>query len=167
MIHIIKNGKWVIASALVCILLGTLTFFTFINKSFIKPNDFNLQILLIADLILLILFFAIIIRETYKIFKDRKKGKIGSETSLRYIIFFSTTTLLPAILIAIFSLILFNLTIQQYFNKKIKSIVHSSREVALNYVEETKNTIENIQKHLPWHRLLRNPAFRKHFHGSS
>ena len=143
MIHIIKNGKWVMASALVCILLGTLTFFTFINKSFIKPNDFNLQILLIADLILLILFFVIIIRETFKIFKDRKKGKIGSETSLRYVIFFSTTTLLPAILIAIFSLILFNLTIQQYFNKKIKSIVHSSREVALNYVEETKNTIES------------------------
>ena len=71
--------------------------------------------------------------------------RLGTKKTLilRYIIFFSTTTLVPAIIIAIFSLVLFNLTIQQYFNKKIKSIVHNSREVALNYVEETRNTIES------------------------
>jgi len=142
MIHTIKNTKWVIASSIVCILLGVLTFFTFINKSFIELNDFNLQALLFVDVFLLIIFFTLITKETYKIFKERKKGKIGSETSLKYIIFFTTTTLLPSILIAIFSLILFNLSIQQYFNKKIKSIVHNSREVAINYVEQTRNSIE-------------------------
>ena len=142
MIHTIKNTKWVIASSIVCILLGVLTFFTFINKSFIELNDFNLQALLFVDVLLLLVFFTLITRETYKIFKERKKGKIGSETSLKYIIFFTTTTLLPSILIAIFSLILFNISIQQYFNKKIKSIVHNSREVAINYVEQTRNSIE-------------------------
>ena len=143
MIHTIKNVKWVIATSLVCILLGVLTFFTFINESFIELNDFNLQTLLFVDLMLLILFFTLIIRETYKVLRERKKGKLGSQTSLRYVIFFVTTTLLPSILIAIFSLILFNLSIQQYFNKKIKSIVHNSREVALNYVEQTRSSIES------------------------
>ena len=142
MIHTIKNTKWVIATSIVCILLGVLTFFTFIDKSFIRLNDFNLQTLLFVDVVLLLLFIILITRETYKIFKERKKGKLGSETSLKYIIFFSATTLLPSILIAIFSLILFNLSIQQYFNKKIKSIVHNSREVAINYVEQTRNSIE-------------------------
>ena len=106
MIHIIKNYKWVIASSLVCIVFGLLTFFTFINQSFIRLNDYNLQVLLIIDLVLLIIFFTLVIYETYKILSDRRKGKLGSETSLRYILFFSTTTLLPSILIAIFSLIL-------------------------------------------------------------
>ena len=101
MIHTIKNTKWVIAASIVCILLGVLTFFTFINKSFINLNEENLQVLLIFDLILLVAFFTVIIRETYKIFKARKKGQLGSETSLKYVIFFSTTTLLPSILIAI------------------------------------------------------------------
>ena len=142
MIHIIKNAKWVIATAIACILLGALTFLTFVNRSFIKLNDINLQILLFADLVLLVIFFILIIRETYKIYISKKRGELGSETSLRYLIFFSTTTLLPAVIVAVFSLILFNVTIQQYFNQKIKSIVHSSREVALNYVEETKNSIE-------------------------
>ena len=142
MIHIIKNYKWVIASSMVCIIFGLLTFFTFINQSFIRLNDFNLQILLIIDLILLVLFFALIIYEIVKILKERKKGKLGSETSLRYIIFFSTTTLLPSLLIAIFSLILFNVGLQKYFDKKIKTVVNNSAEVAQNYVDQTRNSIE-------------------------
>ena len=142
MIHIIKNYKWVIASSLVCIIFGLLTFFTFINQSFIRLNDFNLQILLIIDLMLLVLFFGLIIYEIFKILKERKKGKLGSETSLRYIIFFSTTTLLPSLLIAIFSLILFNVGLQKYFDKKIKSVVNNSAEVASNYLEQARNSIE-------------------------
>ena len=88
MFYIIKNNKWVITTSIVCILFGVLTFFTFINRSFIELNDSNLQNLIIADSLLLIIFFVFIINKTYKIFKERKKGKLGSETSLRYIVFF-------------------------------------------------------------------------------
>ena len=142
MIHIIKNYKWVIATSLVCLLFGLLTFFTFINQSFISLNNFNLQILLLIDLALLLLFFCLIIYKTYKILHDKKKGRLGSETSLKYVIFFSTTTLLPAIIIAIFSLILFNVGLQKYFDKKIKSVVNNSSEVGKNYVEQIRSTID-------------------------
>jgi len=142
MIHTIKNYKWVIATSLICILFGLLTFFTFINQGFIKLNDFNLQVLLFVDFVLLILFFSIIIYKTYKVLKERRKGKLGSETSLRYILFFSTTTLLPSIIIAIFSLILFNVALQKYFDSKIKIAVNNSSEVANNYVEQIRNSIE-------------------------
>ena len=142
MIHTIKNYKWVIATSLICILFGILTFFTFINQGFIKLTDFNLQILLFSDLVLLILFFGLITYKTYKILSDRKKGKLGSETSLRYILFFSTTTLLPSIIIAIFSLILFNVGLQKYFDSKIKTVVSNSAEVAKNYVDQIRNSIE-------------------------
>ena len=143
MIHIIKNYKWVIATSLVCIIFGLLTFFTFINRSIIELTDTNLQILLISDLVLFILFFSLIIYETYKIFKQKRKGKIGSETSLKYILFFSITTLLPSILIALFSLILFNVGLQKYFDNKIRSVVNNSSEVAKNYVDQTRNSIES------------------------
>ena len=132
MIHTIKNYKWVITTSLISIVFGLLTFFTFINQGFIKLNEFNLQVLLFADLILLILFFTTIIFKTYKILSERKKGKLGSETSLRYILFFSTTTLLPSIIIAIFSLVLFNVGLQKYFDNKIKSAVNNSSRVAEN-----------------------------------
>ena len=143
MIHTIKNTKWIIATSLVCILLGVLTFFTFINQGFIKLNDFNLRVLLFLDISLLLLFFAVIFSEIYKVTKARKSGELGSETSFKYLAFFSTTTLVPAILIALFSLLLFNVGLQRYFDKKIKSIVNNSNEVAQNYLEETKSSIES------------------------
>ena len=143
MIHIIKKYKWVIATSLISILFGILTFFTFINQSSIQLKDLNLQILLIVDLVLLLIFFTVIIRETYKIFKGRRSKKLGSETTSRYFIFFSATTLLPSILIAVLSLILFNVGLQKYFDKKIKSVVNNSAEVARNYFEQTRNSVES------------------------
>ena len=142
MINIIKNYKWVITTSLFCIVFGLLTFFTFINRSIIELNEFNLQLLLIADAALLILFFVLIFKEIYNIFKLRKKGKLGSKTSQRYIIFFSTTTLIPSILIALFSLLLINVVLEKYFEKKIKTVVNSSAEVARNYIDQTRNSIE-------------------------
>ena len=142
MIHTIKNYKWIITTSLICITFGLLTFFTFINQGFIKLNDLNLRMLLFADLILLVLFITFIIYKTYKILSERKKGKLGSETSLRYILFFSTTTLLPSIIIAIFSLILFNVGLQKYFDSKIKTVVNNSAEVAKNYVDQIRSSIE-------------------------
>ena len=142
MIHIIKNYKWVIATSLICIIFGLLTFFTFTNQSFITLRDLNLQILLVIDSILLLSFFGLIIYETYKILGKRKRKKLGSEVNLKYILYFSSTTLLPSIIIAVFSLILFNVGLQRYFDDKIKSIVNNSSELAKNYVEQTRNSIE-------------------------
>jgi len=142
MIHTIKNYKWIIGTSLICIIFGLLTFFTFTNQSFITLKDLNLQLLLIIDLILLALFFVLIINKTYKILKGRKKKKLGSEVNLKYILYFSSTTLLPAIIIAVFSLILFNVGLQRYFDDKIKSVVNNSAELAKNYVEQSRNSIE-------------------------
>ena len=145
MIHIIKNYKWVIATSLICILFGLLTFFTFINQSFIELNDFNLQILLLIDSVLLILFFTIIINETYKILKERRNKKLGSETSSRYFIFFTGTTLLPSILIAILSLVLFNVGLQKYFDKKIMDGLEEAAKKEFLYGEVDKDIPEDIQ----------------------
>ena len=142
MIHIIKNNKWVIATSLICISFGLLTFFTFINQSFIQLNDLNLQILLFFDALLLIFFFTSIIKKTYQILKKKKDKRLGYQTSIKYVTFFSIATLLPSIIIAVFSLLLFNVGLQTYFEKKIKSVVNSSAEIAQNYVDQIRNSIE-------------------------
>ena len=45
-------------------------------------------------------------------------------------------------MIAIFSLVLFNVGLQKFFNKKIKTIVNNSAEDAANYVQQTIDSIE-------------------------
>ena len=143
MIHIIKNYKWVIATSIICIIFGLLTFFTFTNQNFTTIKDYELQILLIIDLILLSIFFSLIIYEIFKIFKQKNTKKIGSKVNLKYILYFSSTTLLPSVLIALFSLVLFNVGLQKYFDDKIKNVVNSSAELANSYVEQTRNSIES------------------------
>ena len=59
MFKIIKNFNWIILSSFLCIFMGIVTFLTFINEGFIPLTDQNLQILLIIDVALLIIFFCI------------------------------------------------------------------------------------------------------------
>ena len=153
MIHITKNNKWVIATCLICIFFGVLTFFTFINQSFIKLNDFNLQILLFIDAVFLILFFIIIVREISKILKEKKEGKLGSETSLRYIVFFSATTLLPSVIIAIFSLVLFNVGVEKTNDEQFIFVVSNSTSTTeYRYIKDDK--LKLFQKRTKGHKYF-------------
>ena len=142
MLDFIKKNKWVFVIFSISLTLGILTFFTFINESFIQTRYFSFQTLLIIDLTLVLLFFLIIVREIYKLFKDKEQQETGSKTNIRYITFFLISTLLPSILIAIFSLILFFVGLENYFNQKISTAVNNSYDVAKNYVDDTRNNIE-------------------------
>ena len=125
MLDFIKKNKWVFVIFSIVLPLGILTFFTFINESFIELNYFNFQTLLIIDLAFVLLFFLIIVREIYKLFTNKDLQGVGSKANIRYISFFSISTLLPSILIAIFSLILFSVGLQKYFDQKITTAVNN------------------------------------------
>ena len=143
MFKTIKNFYWIIASSFFCILLGILTFLTFINQSFIPLNSENLQYLLILDLVLLLTFFSLIFKNFFDLYKDDKMQKIGKATSLRYASVFALFTFIPSFLIAIFSLFLFNFGIQNFFNNQIIKAVNNSYDVAKSYSEQSKKNIES------------------------
>ena len=58
-------------------------------------------------------------------------------------IFFSLFTLIPSLLISIFSLFLFSFALNKYFDEKITTAVNNSYDVAKNYVDDTRNRIES------------------------
>ena len=55
---------------------------------------------------------------------------------------FSLFAFIPSLIVAIFSLILFNVALQKYFDQKITSAVNNSYEVAKKYIEESKRSVE-------------------------
>ena len=141
MIKILKNYNWIIISSFLCIFLGILTFLTFINEGFIPLNDENLQILLIIDILLLIIFFYLIFRNFYRLYYTGKRNKKGAQTNLRYISLFSLFTFIPSLLVAIFSLFIFNFGIQKYFDQQITKAVNNSYDVAKNYLEDSRENV--------------------------
>ena len=142
MFKIIKNFNWIILSSFLCITMGIITFFTFINVGFIQLSDKNLQSLLIIDIILLIIFFTLIFKNFYRFYNSDKNNQRGSKTNLKYVSIFSLFTLIPSLLVAIFSLFIFNFSIQKYFDNKITSAVNNSYDVAKSYLEESKRNVE-------------------------
>ena len=143
MFKIIKNFNWIILSSFLCIFMGIVTFLTFINAGFVPLTDQNLQVLLIIDIILLLIFFTLIFKNFYRFYYTGKKNKKGSQTNLKYISIFSVFTLIPSLVVAIFSLFLFNFGIQNYFDKQITNAVNNSYDVAKNYLEESKKNVQS------------------------
>ena len=142
MINTIKNFKWFFGISFLCVLLGVFTFITFINQNFIFLNEDNLQYLLIVDVTLLVVFLILLVRETSKLFSQYTSKKTGSKTSMNYVVQFSLFAFIPSLVIAIFSLILFNVGLQKYFDQRITSAVNNSYQVAKNYIEESKKSVE-------------------------
>ena len=141
MFKIIKNFNWIILSSFLCIFMGIVTFLTFINEGFVPLTDKNLQTLLIIDIFLLLVFFSLIFKNFYRFYYTGKKNKKGSQTNLKYISVFSLFTVIPSLVVAIFSLFIFNFGIQNYFDKQITKAVNNSFDVAKNYLEESKENV--------------------------
>ena len=142
MFRFIKENIFIAIIFVVTLSVGFLTFLTFINKSFIELNETNLQYLLLANIVLLIVFFYIIFREIKNSLKNDMDVK-GSIANRKYITFFSLFTLIPSVLIAIFSLFLFSFALEKYLDDKITTVVNNSYELAKNYVDEKRNKVES------------------------
>ena len=141
MFKIIKNFNWIILSSFLCIFMGIVTFLTFINEGFVSLTDRNLQTLLIIDIFLLLVFFSLIFKNFYRFYYTGKKNKKGAQTNLKYISLFSVFTVIPSLIVAIFSLFIFNFGVQNYFDKQITNAVNNSYDVAKNYMEENKENV--------------------------
>ena len=142
MFEFIKRNIFILIVFFTTLLLGFITFFTFLDKSFINLNQQNLKILLYVNIIFLILFFLLIFREISNSIKANINVK-GSVANRKYIIFFSLFTLIPSILISVFSLFIFSFALDKYFDQKITTAVNNSYQLARDYVNEKRNKIES------------------------
>ena len=142
MISFIKKNLFIISLFIITLSIAFLTFLTFIDKSFIKLDDQNLQILLTINIVLLFFLFFIIFKEINKSLKtdiDTNETKANR----RYITFFSLFTLIPSILISLFSLFLLSFALDKYLDKKITTSVNNSYEIAKNYTKEIRNKAQS------------------------
>ena len=142
MLAFIKRNLFIIIIFLLTVFLSFITFLTFIDRSFIKLNEQNLQLVLIVNIIFLFLFFVLIFIDIKNSIRNNINVR-GSVANRKYIISFGLFTLIPSLLIAIFSLFIFSFALEKYFDKKITTAVNNSYEIAKNYVDEKRNKIQS------------------------
>ncbi len=138
----IKKNIYLIILFIITLSIGFLTFLTFIDKGFIKLTDKNLQYLLIVNILLLTSLFVFIFFEIRRAIKT-DIDKDGLKSNKKYITVFALFTLIPSVLISVFSLFLFSFALEKYFDKKVTTVVNNSYELAKNYVKEIRNKIQS------------------------
>ena len=138
----IKKNIYLIILFIITLSIGFLTFLTFIDKGFIKLTDQNLKYLLILNILLLAALFVFIFFEIKRAIKT-DIDKDGLKSNKKYITVFAFFTLIPSVLISVFSLFLFSFALEKYFDKKVTTVVNNSYELAKNYVEEIRNKIQS------------------------
>ena len=142
MIDFIKKNIFIGLVFLITLTLSFLTFLTFIDKSFLKLTDQNLQYLLIANIILLLLLFYMIFKEVNASLRVDVDVS-GSKANRKYITFFALFTLIPSILISLFSLFLLSFALDKYLDKKITIAVNNSYEIAKSYTEAVRTKTQS------------------------
>ena len=142
MIDFIKKNIFIGLFFLITLTMGFITFLTFIDKSFLELTDQNLQLLLSGNIILLIILFYMIFKEVSTSLKvDVGVGRL--KANRRYITFFALFTLIPSILISLFSLFLLSFALDKYLDKKITTAVNNSYEIAKSYTEEARTKTQS------------------------
>ena len=142
MISFIKKNVFIGLIFLITLTFVFITFLTFIDKSFLKLTDQNLQWLLIGNICLILGLF-------YMIFKEVSASLnvdidiSGSKANRKYITFFALFTLIPSILISLFSLFLLSFALDKYLDKKITTAVNNSYEIAKSYTEEVRTKTQS------------------------
>ncbi len=137
----LKKNIIIIILFLITLFTGFFTFLTFINKSIIDLNQQNLQLLLLLNIFLFILLFIFVYFEIKKSIKS-DIDKDGITSNKKYITYFSLFTLIPSVLISIFSLFLFSFALEKYFDKKVTTVVNNSYELAKKYVQDVGSKVE-------------------------
>ena len=143
MFNKIKGFEIIISLSVICIFFCIFTFLGFINPQLLSSLNINLQLLLVCDITLLVVVLLMGFKKTLNLYFLIKKKKIGSQTSLRYVSLFTLFTFIPSVLIAIFSLFIFNYGLQNFFNTQITQAVNSSYDVSKSYLEQNKKTVES------------------------
>ena len=142
MIDFIKKNIFIGLLFLVTLTVGLVTFLTFIDKSFLKLTDQNLQFLLALNIALLLALFYMIFKEVNASLKIDVNVS-GSRANRKYITFFALFTLIPSILISLFSLFLLSFALDKYLDKKITTAVNNSYEIAKSYTEEVRTKTQS------------------------
>ena len=142
MFDFIKKNMFIGFIFLITLTMAFVTFLTFIDKSFLKLTDQNLQFLLSGNIALLLVFFYVIFKEVSSSLKVDVVVS-GSRANRKYISFFALFTLIPSILISLFSLFLLSFALDKYLDKKITTAVNNSYEIAKNYTEQIRTKTQS------------------------
>ena len=120
---------------------GTVTLVAMTGNLPVAVDPWTVVLLLNLDLILLLGLIAIIARRLVILWGEHRKGLAGIHLHVRLVALFSLIAVTPTIVVATFSVLLFDYGLQGWFSQRVSTAVKESFAVARAYLEEHLETI--------------------------
>ena len=138
-LHLTKLSFYVLVS-LIFISFST-TFYLLLPNNELVKDPINLQIILLADVIMVLILLSIIVRQISLILIYRKKNIEESRLYIKFINLFTAMALGPAIGVFILTSLFFNLELRTWYGGAVKEVVINSNIVARDYENEIQAEI--------------------------
>lgn len=114
-------------------------------KSLTHENTEITRLLLIADVIFVFVLAVIVGQRLTRMWRRSQKGGAGSHMRQRVLRLFALIAVAPALMVAMFSALFFNIYFQKHFSEPVNTAVGESMVVADAYIKEH---IQNIRADL-------------------
>ena len=130
--------------ALVALALGVATFVVLAQGLKLRLQASNLVIgLIVANLVVLLPLGLTLILRLVRVWAERRRGSAGARLHVRLVLMLGVVAITPAILVAIFATVFFNLGIQAWFNDRVRTALHEGLEASQGYLEEHRNHVRS------------------------
>ena len=95
----------------------------------------------VADFAALLLLIIVLVGRVTRVLLEHRRGAAGARLHVRLVFLFGGVAAVPAILVAVFATVFFNIGIQAWFNQRVQTALDESSQVAQGYLQEHTNDI--------------------------
>lgn len=112
----------------------------------VAQNLPSLRLVLLADLVYILVAAALVMARVARLVAARRSRSAGSRLHLRLSALFAIIALLPAITVAIFSVLTINIGLEGWFSDRVRNVVGTSLAAAQAYeAEQERNLTEDAR----------------------
>ena len=117
------------------------TYILFTGAPPFGPDRGSVLLLLTLDVVLLLVFGAIVAKRLVEVYTQRRRGLAGSRLHIRLVVLFSAVAVTPTIIVAVFSYLFLSFGMESWFSDKVRTAIEESRVVAQAYLEEHQQNL--------------------------
>ncbi len=97
--------------------------------------------IVLVNVAVLLLLGASLAGRLVRVWAERRRGSAGSRLHVRLVLLFGGVAVVPALLVAGFAALFFNLGIETWFSDRVRTALEASLQASRGYLEEHRNTI--------------------------
>ncbi|MGV8995958.1 MAG: ATP-binding protein [Parvibaculaceae bacterium] len=136
------SGTMAIGLVIIALVLGSFTYMTLTGLTPLKPSRGLVIALLLANLTIVLVLFALISWRVIRIIMARVSGAAGSKLHARLVTMFSIVAVMPAIIVAVFAAVTLNRGLDAWFSERTQIIISNAQTVAEAYLDEHQHVLK-------------------------